>query len=89
MFLITWLQNDKNNYFELDLIHQCYETGMWDNIHILPMIGLNQILIGKLREQQVKCKSDHTQILQKPLLLFDKQVYLKFSTVINLRLVLF
>lgn len=73
----------------LTYVHQCYETEMWDNIHILPMIGVNQIIIDKLMEQQVKCKSDHTQILQKPSLLFDKQVYLKFSTVINLRLILF
>lgn len=74
----------------LTYIHQCYETGMWDNNHILSVIWSKSNLNREVNATaQVKCKSDHTQILQKPSLLFDKQDYLKFSTVINLRLILF
>lgn len=92
MLIITWKHNHKNNYFELDL----HSSGLWDrDMRYYPysfMIILNQILIDKLMEHQVKYRTIaiYTEdFRKKPLFLFDKLCYLRFSTVINLRLILF
>lgn len=57
MLIITWKQNHKNNYFELDL----HTSVLWDRgMGYYPysfMIILNQILIDKLMEHQVKYRT--------------------------------
>ena len=71
MFLIAWPQNDKNNYFDLDL----HASVLWDRdvgyylylLHDWSKSTLNKQVNGTA--SQAQDHSNYTQILEKPLLL--------------------